>query len=134
MSDSANSEKAAVILVPHAGGDRLSYGRILAGLSKDGDAYLFEMAGHGTRADEDFSGSYGEILEELLEFIKDIADKHDKYMLCGDSFGAFLCDNAYERLAVEGVKLPSHVVYGAVDPSRPSREYDIREVMRKSAA
>ena len=110
----------------------MSYAHIIKGLSEGGDVFFYEIAGHGKRADEDLPVSYEAILEELVLFIVDIAEKHEKYILCGNSMGAYLCDNAYERLLKEGVRLPSHVIYAAVDPARQSRQYSIDEIYEKS--
>lgn len=121
-----------MILVPHAGGDRLSYAGLIKGLSDGGEVFFYELPGHGKRAGEVHPESYETVLEELIGFIRDIAAEHE-YILCGSSMGAFLCDNAYERLSRDGERLPLHMVYAAVDPSRNSREYDIREIIEKSS-
>ncbi|MCR5157260.1 MAG: alpha/beta hydrolase [Butyrivibrio sp.] len=133
MTNSEATRKPAVVLVPHAGGDGLSYGRMIKRLSEDGDVFFYEMAGHGKRAGEDFYGSYGEVLSDLVSFIREKTADCGPYLLCGVSMGAFLCDNAYERLEKEGDRLPGHVIYAAVDPARSASEYDIRQVEEKSS-
>lgn len=133
MSGTADSKNIAVILVPHAGGDRLSYAPLIKGLSDGGDVFFYEPAGHGKRAGEAAPDGYEAVLEELVGFIKDIASDHEKYILCGDSMGAYLCDNAYGRLAQDNERLPVHVVYAAVDPSGDLKRHSIDEIIKKSS-
>ncbi|MBE5827073.1 MAG: hypothetical protein E7307_10600 [Butyrivibrio sp.] len=133
MSDTADSNKIALVLVPHAGGDRVTYAPLVKGLSGVADVYFYEMPGHGKRAGDPFADSYEDLLFELLDLIRDVAKTHEKYVLCGDSLGAYLCDNAYERLLEEGGKLPSHVVYGAVNPGKGSGDFSIEEIIEKSS-
>ncbi len=133
MSDIEDSKKPALFLAPHAGGDRLSYSRLIKDLKADGDVFIYEMAGHGKRADETFSDSFEDIVLEFTQFIKDKAKNEKDYILCGVSMGAYLCDKVYERLKEEGFKLPGHVIYAAVDPGKPSGDLSISEIKEKSS-
>lgn len=133
MRDSGGSKKTALVLVPHAGGDKLAYTRLIKGLSGKRDVFFYELPGHGTRAGESFAESYQDILRELVEFIKDKTSDYDSYIMCGVSMGAYLCDNAYRKLLSGSCKLPSHVIYAAVDPSKTSGMLSKEDIMQKSA-
>ncbi len=133
MKDSGGSEKTAVVLVPHAGGDHLAYTKLIKGLSYKRDVLFYELPGHGIRAGESFAKSYQEILCELIEFIQDKTSGYQDYIMCGVSMGAYLCDNAYGKLLSENCRLPRHVIYAAVDPSKTSEMLSKEDIMQKSA-
>ena len=133
MSDTENFKRPVVILAPHAGGDSIAYAWLLKRLKADGEAYFFEIAGHGRRLEEAYPKSYEEIVMDFVDFIRKKTEGDKNYIIAGDSMGAYLCDSAYGKIKAMGGKLPVHVIYGAVDPKLQINELSIKNIEKHNS-
>lgn len=105
-----------IIVIPHAGGASMAYFNLKQKIEKEHKWCFFEYKGHGTRAQEPLYVSWSEIVEELYVFVKNSIDNQQDYVLLGNSMGAYLLQELYEKLKINKLMLPIHAIYTACNP------------------
>lgn len=107
-----------IFIIPHAGGSKIQYRNIEKALGCYAKVYVFEFRGHGTRANESPYLTWNDVVNECFDFIYEkIKKNEDKYVLCGNSMGAYIVNAVQTKIRDLGVKKPSHIFYAACNPN-----------------
>jgi len=116
-------KKMKLICLPYAGGNKYSY-RALEPFIKDTfDMITVELPGRSTRISEPSLDNVADIIEDVLEQIKD--HLFDGYILYGHSMGTLIGTVLLYELKERKLPLPQHAVFtgrGAPQKSKSSKQ------------
>ncbi|ADL51487.1 thioesterase II family protein [Clostridium cellulovorans] len=118
-------KKIILFCIPYAGGSDIGFYKWKGLLDPQIELCPIELKGRGKRYDEGFYKDVSEAIDDIYDQIKDKI-KDNKYAVYGHSMGSMLAYELYNRINVEGNKLPIHMFFsGRQAPSAKRKEGNI---------
>lgn len=105
----------------HAGGAASSMYKWSGGLESFIEPVPIELAGRGTRYNEEPYSGFIDAVEDIFGVFKEnVGD--DDYVLAGHSMGAILIYELYYKILSSGLKLPVHMFFSGSKPPHMRKE------------
>ncbi|MBS7531070.1 thioesterase [Hazenella sp. IB182353] len=107
--------KMKLFCIPHAGGSATVYNRWQKVISTDVELIPVELAGRGSRMNEDFYANFQDAVHDLYTFIETQID-HQSYAILGHSIGSLLAFEITQELQSNRKALPKFIVLSGRRP------------------
>ena len=103
--------KTKLFPIPYAGASVNVYYGWKRWLPQEYELCLIELAGRGSRYNEDFFQSVNQMAADIAERIIEQLTEDDEYILFGHSMGALLAYEVYYELQNRKIKIPKHIIF-----------------------